>query len=60
MGRDAHPRPLTRRLTAGLLVHDLLGVPLPIEKGRMAVPAAVALDESEVDRYTLERFEARG
>ena len=44
--------------TAGLLVHDLLGMPLPIEKGRMAVPTAVALDESQVDRYTLERFEA--
>jgi hypothetical protein len=29
---------------------------LPIEKGRMAVPAVVALDEAEVDRYTLERF----
>jgi L-alanine-DL-glutamate epimerase-like enolase superfamily enzyme len=44
--------------TAGLLIHDLLAVPLAIEKGRMAVPAVVALDESEVDRYTLERFEA--
>lgn len=46
--------------TAGLLLHDLLGVPLPIEKGRMAVPAVVSLDESVVDRYTLERFEALG
>lgn len=46
--------------TAGILVHDLLGVPLPIEKGRMTVPAIVTLDESEVDRYTLERFEALG
>ena len=46
--------------TAGLLVHDLLAVPLPIENGRMAVPTAVALDESEVDRYTLERFDVRG
>ena len=46
--------------TAGILVHDLLRVPLPIEKGRMAVPAAVELDQSEVDRYALERFEARG
>ncbi len=45
--------------TAGILVHDLLSVPLPIERGRMAVPAAVALDEPEVARYTLERFEAR-
>jgi hypothetical protein len=26
----------------------------------MAVPRAVALDESEVDRYALERFEAKG
>jgi len=25
----------------------------------MAVPAIVELDEDEVDRYTLERFEAR-
>jgi L-alanine-DL-glutamate epimerase-like enolase superfamily enzyme len=46
--------------TAGILAHDLLRVPLPIEEGRMAVPAAVELDQSEVDRYTLERFEARG
>ena len=46
--------------TAGVLVHDLLRVPLPIEKGRMAVPAAVELDDTEVDRYTLERVEARG
>jgi L-alanine-DL-glutamate epimerase-like enolase superfamily enzyme len=46
--------------TAGLLVHDLLGVPLPIEKGRMAVPDGVSLDESLVDRYALERFEAQG
>ena len=42
--------------TAGLLIHDLLAVPLSIEKGRMAVPSAVTLDESEVDRYTIERF----
>lgn len=46
--------------TSGILFHDLLGAPLPIDNGRMAVPAAVALDESEVDRYALERFEARG
>ena len=45
--------------TAGVLVHDLLAVPLPIERGRMAVPASVRLDEPEVGRYTLERFEAR-
>jgi L-Ala-D/L-Glu epimerase len=44
--------------TAGVLVHDLLAVPLPIERGRMAVPATVRLDQPEVDRYTLERFEA--
>ena len=44
--------------TAGVLVHDLLGAPLPIENGRMKVPAAVTLDESELARYTLERFEA--
>lgn len=46
--------------TAGILVHDLLRVPLPIEKGRMAVPSAISLDDAEVDRYTLERFEVRG
>jgi L-Ala-D/L-Glu epimerase len=45
--------------TAGVLVHDLLAVPLPIEGGRMAVPATVTLDRAEVDRYTLERFEAK-
>jgi o-succinylbenzoate synthase len=45
--------------TSGILVHDLLSEPLPIRNGRMAVPAAVALDEAEVDRYALERFEAR-
>ena len=44
--------------TAGLLIHDLLAAPLAIEKGRMAVPDVVGLDEGEVDRYTLERFEA--
>jgi L-alanine-DL-glutamate epimerase-like enolase superfamily enzyme len=44
--------------TAGLLVHDLLAVPIPIENGRMAVPTVVALEQSEVDRYTLERFVA--
>ena len=46
--------------TSGILIHDLLSAPLPIKNGRMAVPAAVALDESEVDRYALERFEAQG
>ena len=45
--------------TGGLLVHDLLTVPLPIAEGRMAVPTTVTLDESEVDRYARERFEAR-
>ena len=45
--------------TAGVLAHDLLAVPLPIEKGRMAVPAAVRLDEREVNRFELERFEVR-
>jgi L-Ala-D/L-Glu epimerase len=45
--------------TAGVLVHDLLAVPLPIEHGRMTVPVSVTLDEPEVGRYTLERFEAR-
>jgi L-alanine-DL-glutamate epimerase-like enolase superfamily enzyme len=63
MGRaieEAGFEPAHGLATAGILVHDLLAVPLPIEKGRMAVPAAVQLDESEVDRYTLERFEAAG
>jgi O-succinylbenzoate synthase len=54
------PGPAHGLATAGLLVHDLLAAPLAIDKGRMAVPDAVALDESEVDRYALERFEARG
>jgi L-Ala-D/L-Glu epimerase len=45
--------------TAGILVHDLLAMPLPIEDGAMAVPDVVALDEDEVDRYATERFEAR-
>jgi len=45
--------------TAGILVHDLLAVPLPIEDGAMAVPDVVALDEDEVDRYAIDRFEAR-
>lgn len=44
--------------TAGVLVHDLLAVPLPIVKGRMSVPDSISLDESEVGRYTLERIEA--
>ena len=44
--------------TAGLLVHDLLGVPLAIDKGRMVVPGVVTLDESALDRYATERFEA--
>lgn len=46
--------------TAGVLVHDLLTLPLPIVKGRMAVPDAVLLDESEVVRYATERFESVG
>jgi L-alanine-DL-glutamate epimerase-like enolase superfamily enzyme len=46
--------------TAGLLAHDLLAEPLLIHKGRMAVPAAIALDESEVARYAIERLEALG
>jgi len=57
--RTTTPEPAHDLATAGLLVHDLLSVPLPIEKGRMAVPAVVSLDESVVDRYALERFEAR-
>ena len=52
------PEPAHAVATAGILRHDLLAMPIPIEKGKMAVPAAVELDELEVDRYTLERFEA--
>ena len=62
-GRGSSRRPLEPAhglATAGLLVHDLLAAPLPIVKGRMAVPAVITLDEPEVERYTLERFEARG
>jgi L-alanine-DL-glutamate epimerase-like enolase superfamily enzyme len=44
--------------TAGVLRHDLLAMPIPIEKGRMTVPGVIELDEVEVDRYALERFEA--
>ena len=58
-GRFAH-EPAHSLATAGILAHDLLRVPLPIERGRMAVPVAVSLDDAEVDRYTLERFEVRG
>ena len=60
--RDRRPNgPATTHglATAGLLIHDLLAVPLSIDKGRMAVPTFVALDEPEVDRYTLERFESQ-
>lgn len=46
--------------TAGVLVHDLLVTPLPINKGRMAVPDSLALDEDEVARYAIERFDAVG
>jgi hypothetical protein len=46
--------------TAGLFIHDLLSVPLPIEDGHMAVPGSLALDEAEVDRFATERFEAAG
>lgn len=58
-GRAASREPVHGLATAGLLVHDLLGLPLPIEGGRMAVPTVVSLDESVVDRYALERFEAQ-
>ncbi len=57
--REASSEPAHSLATAGLLVHDLLGMPLPIEKGRMTVPAVVSLDEAVVDRYTIERFEGR-
>lgn len=57
--RAAGPERTHGIATAGLLVHDLLAAPLPIEDGAMAVPTTIALDESEVDRYALERFDAR-
>lgn len=57
-GRDGESEPAHGLATAGVLVHDLLRVPLAIDKGRMAVPAAIELDGAEVDRYTIERFEA--
>ena len=41
--------------TGGVLVHDLLAHPLPIERGTMAAPAAVTLDEDEVSRRAVER-----
>jgi L-alanine-DL-glutamate epimerase-like enolase superfamily enzyme len=52
------PEPAHAVATAGVLRHDLLAMPIPIEKGRMELPVAIELDEVEVDRYTLERFEA--
>ena len=59
-GRAGSPEPAHGLATAGLLVHDLLNVPLAIEKGRMAVPSAISLDESAVDRYAIERFQVQG
>jgi L-alanine-DL-glutamate epimerase-like enolase superfamily enzyme len=59
-GRAGNPEPAHGLATAGLLVHDLLSVPLAIDKGRMVVPGVVGLDESAVDRYATERFEAQG
>jgi L-alanine-DL-glutamate epimerase-like enolase superfamily enzyme len=57
--RATTPEPAHGLATAGLLIHDLLGVPLPIENGRMAIPGVVSLDETLVDRYALERLEAQ-
>jgi L-Ala-D/L-Glu epimerase len=57
--RDSTHGPAHGLATAGLLMHDLLAAPLAIEKGRMAVPGTVSVDEQTVDRYALERFEAR-
>jgi L-alanine-DL-glutamate epimerase-like enolase superfamily enzyme len=58
-GRDMS-EPANSLATAGILLHDLLLAPLHLEKGSMAVPDAVALDESELDRYATERFEVVG
>ncbi|HEX7590884.1 MAG TPA: mandelate racemase/muconate lactonizing enzyme family protein [Candidatus Limnocylindrales bacterium] len=57
---DPASAPAHALATSGLLVHDLLEMPLAIERGRMEVPAALTLDESQVDRDALERVEARG
>jgi L-alanine-DL-glutamate epimerase-like enolase superfamily enzyme len=54
------PAPAQALATSGLLVHDLLELPLPIEKGRMEVPGTLTLDEVQVDRDAVERVEARG
>jgi L-alanine-DL-glutamate epimerase-like enolase superfamily enzyme len=43
--------------SAGILTHDLLSEPLPIERGRMGLPAKVGLDEMEVRRLAVERIE---
>jgi L-alanine-DL-glutamate epimerase-like enolase superfamily enzyme len=56
---SAHPR-AHALATAGLLLSDMLAAPLAIENGEMEVPANAALDESQVDRYALERVEALG
>jgi L-alanine-DL-glutamate epimerase-like enolase superfamily enzyme len=63
VGALAHPGATERShgvATAGVLVHDLLVTPLPIDKGRMAVPTSLALDEDEVARYAIERFDTFG
>jgi L-alanine-DL-glutamate epimerase-like enolase superfamily enzyme len=59
-GEKSSAPPAQSLATSGLLVHDLLEMPLPIENGRMEVPAAVAMDEAQVDRDALERVEAGG
>jgi L-alanine-DL-glutamate epimerase-like enolase superfamily enzyme len=57
---DPGSAPAHALATSGLLVHDLLEMPLAIDRGHMEVPAALTLDESQVDRDALERVEARG
>jgi o-succinylbenzoate synthase len=41
--------------TAGLLAHDLLKAPAAVVDGRIAVPAALAVDEGALERFMVER-----
>jgi o-succinylbenzoate synthase len=40
--------------TAGILVHDLLEVPVTVVDGRIAVPKRLAVDEDALRRFTVE------
>jgi o-succinylbenzoate synthase len=41
--------------TAGILAHDLLAAPLPLERGRMAIPLRPVVDEEALARFTVEK-----